>query len=79
MLISFLAQWVELRVQIKEKSPAGTTCWYSACAAAGRNLVEYSEMMLEYVAKATLRHIMVSQLCTLDFTEFLQNCYQAKI
>ena len=22
---------------------------------------------------------MVSQLCTLDFTEFLQNCYQAKI
>ena len=22
---------------------------------------------------------MVSQLCTPDFTEFLQNCYQAKI
>ena len=22
---------------------------------------------------------MVSQLCTLDFTEFLENCYQAKI
>ena len=66
-------------MQIKEKSPAGTTHWYSACAAAGGNLVESSEMTYEYVAKATLRCIMVSPLCTLDFTEFLQNCYQAKI
>ena len=45
MLINFSAWWVELRVQIKEKPPAGTTCWYSACAAAGRNLVESSETM----------------------------------
>ena len=44
MMIDFSAQWVELRVQIKGKSPAGTTCWYSACAAAERNLVEFSEM-----------------------------------
>ena len=44
MLIGFSAQWVELKVQIKEKSPAGTTCWYSAHADVGRNLVEYSEM-----------------------------------
>ena len=66
-------------MQIKGESPAGTTCWYSAHAAVGGNLVESSEMMEEYVAKATLRCIMVSQLCTLDFTEFLQNCYQAKI
>ena len=44
MLISFSAWWVALKVQIKEKSPAGTTCWYSTCAAVGRNLVEYSEM-----------------------------------
>ena len=42
-LISFSARWVELRVQIKEKSPVGTTCWYSAHAAVGRNLVESSE------------------------------------
>ena len=44
-MIDFLARWVELRVQIKGKSPAGTTCWYSAHAAVGRNLVESSEMM----------------------------------
>ena len=37
MLINFSAWWVQLRVQIKEKSPAGTTCWYSTCAAVGRN------------------------------------------
>ena len=43
-MIDFSAWWVELRVQIKGKSPAGTTCWYSACAAAERNLVESSEM-----------------------------------
>ena len=66
-------------MQIKEKSPAGTSCWYSAHAAVGRNLVESSEMKKEYIAKATLRRIMTSQLCTPDFTEFLQNCYQAKI
>ena len=40
----FLGIVVELRVQIKGESPAGTTCWYSACAAAGGNLVESSEM-----------------------------------
>ena len=40
MLISFSALWVELRGQIKGESPAGTSCWYSACAAAERNLVE---------------------------------------
>ena len=44
MMIDFSVQWVEPRVQIKGKSPAGTTCWYSAHAAAGRNLVESSEM-----------------------------------
>ena len=44
-MIDFSARWVELRVQIKGKSPTGTTCWYPACAAAGRNLVESSEMM----------------------------------
>ena len=79
MLIGFSALWVELRVQIKGESPAGTSCWYSACAAVGRNLVESCEMMLKYIAKATLRRIMASQLCTPDFTKFLQNCYQAKI
>ena len=45
MMIDFSVRWVDLRVQIKGKSPAGTTCWYSAHAAAGRNLVESSEMM----------------------------------
>ena len=44
-MIDFSAWWVELRVQIKGKSPAGTTCWYSVHAAAKRNLVESSEMM----------------------------------
>ena len=44
-MIDFLCTGVQLRVQIKGKSPAGTSCWYSAHAAARRNLVESSEMM----------------------------------
>ena len=78
MLIGFLAWWVELRVQIKGGSPAGTTCWYSAHAAVGGNLVESSEMMQEYVAKATLRHIMDSQLCTQFLLNFCKTVTRQK-
>ena len=39
----FLCTGVELRVQIKGKSPAGTCSWCPACAAVGRNLVESPE------------------------------------
>ena len=45
VLIDFSVWWVEVTLQIKGKSPAGTNCWYSAHAAVGGDLVEYSETM----------------------------------
>ena len=75
----FLCTGVELRVQIKGKSPAGTCSWCPALAAVGRNLVESSEMTYKYVAKATLWRKMNGQLCTLFLICFSKTCCLAKV